>query len=104
MKIISVRLDSIKPYECWSIEAVRRYEALFRSGAKVPPILLERAGLGSRYPFEIYNGAHRRQGASLAGYTTIDAVVVESPHLPQPNIPDAYMGLFENCREADQSS
>jgi len=93
--VVTIALDQIEPYLCRSVECVRRYEAMFRAGEKVPPILIERSEPGFRYPFQIYNGAHRRQGAALAGRTTIDAVIVESPQMPQPNLPDAYMGLFD---------
>jgi hypothetical protein len=93
--VVIIALDEIEPYPCTSVEAVRRYEAMFRAGEKVPPILIERSGEGFRYPFQIYNGAHRRQGAALAGLTTIEAVIIEAPKKPQPNLPDEYMGLFD---------
>jgi ParB-like chromosome segregation protein Spo0J len=93
--VVTIALDQIEPHLCTSVKAVRRYEAMFRASETVPPILIERSGPGFRYPFQIYNGAHRRQGAALAGLTTIEAVIIESPRLPQPNLPDAYMGLFD---------
>jgi ParB-like chromosome segregation protein Spo0J len=94
--IVRIPLDQIEPYFPISKEAVRKYEAMFRAGEKVPPILVERSGPGFHYPFQIYNGAHRREGAELAGRTAIEAVIIEEPKKPQPNIPDAYMGLFDH--------
>ena len=75
--IVQIALDQIEPHLCTSTAAVRRYEALFQAGAKVAPILVERSGSGYRYPFQIYNGAHRTQAASYAGRTVIDAVIIE---------------------------
>jgi hypothetical protein len=95
--VVSIPLDQIEPYLCCtSTKAVRKYEAMFRAGDKVPPIMVERSGPGFLYPFQIYNGAHRRQGASLAGRTEIEAVIVEEPKKPQPSIPNEYMGLFDH--------
>ena len=93
--VVTIALDQIEPYLCPSVVAVNRYEAMFRAGEEVPPILVERSGPGVRHPYRIYNGAHRRQGAILAGRTTIEAVIIESPRMPQPDLPDAYMGLCD---------
>jgi len=75
--IVQIPLVQIEPHLCTSVAAVRRYETLFQAGAKVAPILVERSGPGYRYPFQIYNGAHRMQAASLAGRTVIDAVIIQ---------------------------
>jgi len=74
---VQIPLDQIEPHLCTSIGPVRRYEALFLAGAEVAPILVERSGPGYRYPFQIYNGAHRRQAARLAGRAVIDAKIIE---------------------------
>jgi len=74
--IVQIPLVQIEPHLCTSSAAIRRYEALFKAGAKVAPILVERSGPGYRYSFQIYNGAHRMQAASLAGRTAIDAVII----------------------------
>jgi hypothetical protein len=73
---VQIPLDQIEPHLCTSVSAVRRYTAMFRAGTDVEPILIERSGPGYLYPFQIYNGAHRRQAASLAGRTVIDAKIV----------------------------
>jgi hypothetical protein len=75
--IVQIPLNQIEPHLCTSTAAVHRYKALFQAGAKVAPILVERSGPGYRYPFQICNGAHRMQAASLAGRTVIDAVIIE---------------------------
>ena len=75
--IVQIPLDQIEPRLCTSTAAVHSYKALFQAGAKVAPILVERSGPRYKYPFQIYNGTHRRQAASLAGRTVIDAVIVE---------------------------
>ena len=62
MKIENIPCDQIEPHLCTSVKAVRKYEAMFRAGEIVPPILIERSGPGFRFPFQIYNGAHRLQG------------------------------------------
>jgi hypothetical protein len=74
---IQIPLDQIEPYLCTSVAAVHRYVARFQAGKKVPPIFVERSGPGYRFPFQIYNGAHRLQAARLAGLTVIDAKIVE---------------------------
>jgi hypothetical protein len=74
---VQIPIDQIEPHLCTSTAAVRRYVAMFKAGEFVEPILIERSGPGYRYPFQIYNGAHRMQAASLAGRTVIDAKIVE---------------------------
>ena len=55
LPIVTIALDQIEPYLCTSVKAVRRYEAMFRAGEKVPPISVERSGPGLSFQREHYS-------------------------------------------------
>jgi uncharacterized ParB-like nuclease family protein len=70
-----VPLRLIKPIACTNPERLPHYATLLKAGSKSPPIwLVKQRG---KYPYRVFDGAHRLQAAKCAGRKTIAAIVYD---------------------------
>ena len=75
---LRIPIALIKPLPCNRPETVPHYAAMLRERRKAPPIMVIKQRRGSRYPFRLFDGAHRLRAAKLIGRKTIMANVVAS--------------------------
>src|SRR5262245_30939044 len=74
---------------------VPQYVALLKAGKKAPPIwVVKQRG---KYPYRVFDGAHRLEAAKRAGRKTIEAIVYDEQPVPDKNI-EWQLAFFGNVR------
>jgi hypothetical protein len=77
-----IELTKIEPRAYGSWGMVLRYEAMLYQLKKAPPILLIKQD-DAKYPYRIFDGAHRFEAAKLARRTKIKAQLIGMPEAAQ---------------------
>lgn len=71
-----ISLRHIAPLACSKPDDVRRYVTMLQEGKKAPAVMLIKQRRGSRYPYRIFDGAHRIRAAKRVGHKTIEAEII----------------------------